>query len=145
MSDTENQVIEDVEVSATAAAPGELTIEDAIQGVLRNALLANGLARGLREAVKALCSGQAQVCILCDSVTEGSYLKLIEALCNEPERSIPLVKVSDAKKLGEWVGLFQLDRDGQPRKVVGCSCVVIKDWGVDSDERTALLNYFESE
>lgn len=35
-------------------------------------------------------------------------------------------KVDDNKKLGEWVGLCQIDRDGKPRKVVGCSCVVVK-------------------
>lgn len=37
-----------------------------------------------------------------------------------------LFKVDDNKKLGEWVGLCQIDRDGKPRKVVGCSCVVVK-------------------
>ena len=131
MSDTEIDNVE-VEVAATNAAPGEITIEEAIKGVLRNALVHQGLARGLREAVKALSSGEAQVCILCESVTEASYAKLVEALCNEPEQSIPLIKVADGKQLGEWAGLCQLDRDGTARKVVGCSCVVIKDWGVDS-------------
>ncbi len=37
-----------------------------------------------------------------------------------------LLKVDDNKKLGEWVGLCKIDREGKPRKVVGCSCVVIK-------------------
>lgn len=36
------------------------------------------------------------------------------------------VKVDDNKKLGEWVGLCKIDREGKPRKVVGCSCVVVK-------------------
>ncbi len=36
------------------------------------------------------------------------------------------MKVDDNKKLGEWVGLCKIDREGKPRKVVGCSCVVIK-------------------
>ena len=143
MSDTEIDNVE-VEVAATNAAPGEITIEEAIKGVLRNALVHQGLARGLREAVKALSSGEAQVCILCESVTEASYAKLVEALCNEPEQSIPLIKVADGKQLGEWAGLCQLDRDGTARKVVGCSCVVIKDWGVGSAERQTLLNYFQS-
>lgn len=35
-------------------------------------------------------------------------------------------KVDDNKKLGEWVGLCKIDREGKPRKVVGCSCVVVK-------------------
>lgn len=147
MSDVENPPVEnqEVEVAADSAAPGEISIEDAIQGALRNSLIHFGLARGLRESVKALSSGQAQVCILVESVDEAGYLKLIEALCAEPEQSVPLIKVSDAKALGQWAGLCQLDRDGNARKVVGCSCVVIKDWGVDSPERNVLLNYFQSE
>ena len=76
---------------------------------------------------------------LCDSVTEESIIKLVEALCNEPEEKIPLIKVSDAKLLGEWAGLCQLDRDGNARKVVGASCVVVKNWGADSDEKKHLV------
>lgn len=36
------------------------------------------------------------------------------------------MQVDDNKKLGEWVGLCKIDREGKPRKVVGCSCVVVK-------------------
>lgn len=36
------------------------------------------------------------------------------------------IQVDDNKKLGEWVGLCKIDREGKPRKVVGCSCVVVK-------------------
>lgn len=38
-----------------------------------------------------------------------------------------------------------LDREGNARKVVNCSCVVVKDWGEESQERSILLNYFSSE
>lgn len=38
-----------------------------------------------------------------------------------------------------------LDREGNARKVVNCSCVVVKDWGEESQERTLLLNYFQTE
>lgn len=38
-----------------------------------------------------------------------------------------------------------LDREGNARKVVNCSCVVVKDWGEESQERSILLNYFQSE
>lgn len=30
------------------------------------------------------------------------------------------------EELGEWVGLCKIDKDGKPRKVVKCSCVVVK-------------------
>lgn len=38
-----------------------------------------------------------------------------------------------------------LDREGNPRKVVNCSCVVVRDWGEESQERSILLNYFQTE
>lgn len=40
--------------------------------------------------------------------------------------TLTLFQVDDNKKLGEWVGLCKIDREGKPRKVVGCSCVVVK-------------------
>lgn len=36
------------------------------------------------------------------------------------------IKVDNNKKLGEWAGLCKIDKDGKARKIVGCSCVVIK-------------------
>lgn len=148
MSDTEEvppQEVEEVEVAVEQSAPGSMSIEDALQGVLRKALIHDGLARGLREATKALSAREAHVCVLVDSVDEEAYPKLVEALCNETDTPIPLIKLADAKKLGEWAGLCQLDREGNPRKVVGCSCVVVKNWGEDSEERKVLLDYFNSQ
>ncbi len=43
------------------------------------------------------------------------------------------------------VSVGVLDREGNARKVVNCSCVVVKDWGEESQERSILLNYFQSE
>jgi len=47
----------------------------------------------------------------------------------------------------DWANRFtgQLDREGNARKVVNCSCVVVKDWGEESQERSVLLNYFQTE
>lgn len=42
-----------------------------------------------------------------------------------------------------WIGV--LDREGNARKVVNCSCVVVRDWGEESQERSILLNYFQTE
>ncbi|KAK7208087.1 50S ribosomal protein L30e-like protein [Myxozyma melibiosi] len=145
MSDTEEVIAAEEIVEVEASAPaGGMTVEEALKGVLRKALIHDGLARGLREASKALGRREAHLAVLCDSCDEESYVKLIEALCAEPENKIPLIKVSDSKKLGEWAGLCVLDREGNARKVVGASCVVVKDWGEQSAERDFLLQYFES-
>ena len=36
------------------------------------------------------------------------------------------IQVDDNKKLGEWAGLCKIDKEGKARKIVGCSCVVVK-------------------
>ncbi|KAF7352483.1 40S ribosomal protein S12 [Mycena venus] len=115
--------VEEVEVPQEAPK-GKLSVEDALQQVLKNALVHDGLARGLRECTKALDKRQAHLCVLVETCTEAEYIKLIEALC--AEHKINLIKVGDAKVLGTWAGLCKIDREGNPRKVVGCSCVVVK-------------------
>ena len=113
----------EVEVAEVAVEKsGPMSVEDALQEVIKNALVHDGLARGLRECAKALDKREAHLCVLVETVTEGEstfslievesraermgvaeYLKLIEALC--AEHSIQLIKVSDAKVLGQWAGL----------------------------------------
>lgn len=148
MSDVEEtpadvQVEETTEEVAPAPASGSLSIEDALQQVLKKALIHDGLARGLREAAKALDRNQAHLCVLCETCNEAEYIKLIEALCNKHD--INLLKVSDPKTLGTWAGLCKIDREGNPRKVVGSSCVVVRDYGEDSEGLNVLLEYFKSQ
>ena len=76
---------------------------DALKGVLKLALIHDGLARGLREASKALDRRQAHMCVLNENCEEEAYKKLVVALCKE--HSIPLIQVPDGKQLGEWAGL----------------------------------------
>lgn len=168
MSDAGDEIQVDapaeVEAVVTDAPKGKLSLEDALQvslskkysvtmisktksillqqQVLKNALVHDGLARGLRECAKALDKRQAHLCVLVETVTEAEYLKLIEALC--AEHKINLIKVGDAKVLGTWAGLCKIDREGNPRKVVGCSCVVVKDYGVESEGLNVLLDYFKN-
>ena len=122
-------------------------------------MIHDGLARGLRECAKALDKRQAHLCVLVETCTEAEYLKLIEAL--RAEHKINLIKVrtfndrvrlgltslrqvGDAKVLGTWAGLCKIDREGNPRKVVGCTCVVVKDYGVESEGLHVLLDYFKN-
>ncbi|KAI9785157.1 MAG: Set3 complex subunit with deacetylase activity, meiotic-specific repressor of sporulation proteins [Geoglossum umbratile] len=135
---------EEVDVAADASAgKGQMSVLDALKGVLKLALIHDGLARGLREASKSLCRAQAHMCVLNEACEEEAYKKLVVALCSH--HKIPLIKVPDGKQLGEWAGLCVLDREGNARKVVNCSCVVVRDWGEESQERSILLNYFQTE
>ena len=84
------------------------------------------------ESVKALDRREAHLCVLASNCDEPNYVKLIEALCQE--HNIKLVRVDDNKKLGEWVGLCKLDKDGKARKVVRCSCCVVRDFGDEAQQ-----------
>lgn len=82
-----------------------MTTLEALKGVLKIALIHDGLARGLREASKALDRRQAHMCVLNEGCEEEAYKKLVVALCGEHD--IPLIKVPDGKMLGEWAGLCE--------------------------------------
>ena len=95
---------DEVEVAAdTTASKGQMSVIEALKGVLKLALIHDGLARGLREASKALDRRQAHMCVLNENCEEEAYKKLVVALCSE--HKIPLIKVPDGKQLGEWAGL----------------------------------------
>ena len=68
------------------------------------------------------------------------------------------MKVEDKKKLGEMVGLCKIDKEGNPRKVVGCSCVVVKviphhlsllliaqDYGEEGEALQVLLDHLKKQ
>ena len=135
--------VEVTEVAVESIAKGSMTVEESLQQVLKTALVHDGLARGIRESVKALDSRQAQLAVLAESCNEAEYVKLIEALC--AEHKINLIKVSDAKQLGEWSGLCKIDREGESKKVVGASCVVVKEFGQDSEAMNVLMEHFKSQ
>lgn len=75
---------------------------------------------------------------LSESCDEANYKKLVKALC--AEKNIPLYDVPDSKKLGEWAGLCKIDSDGNARKVVGASVVVVHDYGDESEGLNWLRN-----
>lgn len=132
----------DVVIAASDVAPiSTITVEEALIQVLQRSLAHDGLARGLREGVKALDRKHAHLCILSESCDQEEYVKLVTALC--AEHSIDLVKVPDAKKLGEWVGLCKIDKNGDAQKVVGCSCVVVREFGEESEAMHVLLEHLK--
>jgi small subunit ribosomal protein S12e len=66
--------VEEVEVAAVEDKSGPMSVEDALQEVIKTALVHDGLARGLREATKALDKKEAHLCVLVETVTEGELL-----------------------------------------------------------------------
>ncbi len=128
---------------AAPAAPREaMDINTAVQVVLKKALSHDGLSRGLHEAARAIEKGQAQLCILAEDCNEAAYKKLIEALC--AEHNVNLISVPENKQLGQWAGLCKIDEAGEARKVVGCSCAVVTDYGEESDGLAVLTEYLKS-
>lgn len=97
----------------------------------------------MRESAKALDRNEAALCILANNCDEESYKKLVEALC--ARRNLPIIQVESNKDLGQWVGLCQIDKDGNPRKVVSCSCVVIAEVGTDLASYEFLEKYIQSQ
>ncbi|XP_071527245.1 small ribosomal subunit protein eS12 [Panulirus ornatus] len=135
MSDVEG------DVSVPMAVGGSMDLNTAVQEVLKQALMENGLAHGLHEAVKALDKRKAVLCLLANNCDEPGYSKLVEALCQEHQ--IRLLKVDSNKMLGEWAGLCKIDREGKARKVVGCSCVVVTDHGKETQAYDVVNEYFK--
>ncbi|MBA0764468.1 hypothetical protein Gotri_013817, partial [Gossypium trilobum] len=111
-----------------AAVIGEpMDINTALPLVIRKSKAHSGLARGLHEAAKAIEKHNAHLCVIADDCDQPDYVKLVKALC--ADHNVKMLRAPSAKALGEWAGLCKIDSEGKARKVVGCSCVVVKDYG----------------
>jgi len=108
------------ETMEVAAESGSMNIEEALQEVLKKALIYDGLRRGLHECAKALDRRAARLCCLASDCDNEEY-----------------------KKLGEWVGLAKINQDGSARKIVRCSCAVITEYGEDSAALSVVLDYIK--
>ncbi|KAF3789777.1 40S ribosomal protein S12 [Nymphaea thermarum] len=126
-----------------APALGEpMDIMTALQLVLKKSLAHDGLARGLHEGAKIIEKHAAQLCVLAEDCNQPDYVKLVRALC--ADHNVSLITVPSAKTLGEWAGLCKIDSEGKARKVVGCSCVVVKDYGEESEGLHIVQEYVKS-
>ncbi|KAL0335254.1 UNVERIFIED_CONTAM: 40S ribosomal protein S12 [Sesamum calycinum] len=131
------------EAPAPAPALGEpMDTMTALQLVLRKSRAHGGLARGLHEAAKVIEKHAAQLCVLAEDCDQADYVKLVKALC--ADHNVSLITVPSAKTLGEWAGLCKIDSEGKARKVVGCSCVVVKDYGEESEGLHIVQEYVKS-
>mmetsp|Transcript_1607 Transcript_1607/g.6642 ORF Transcript_1607/g.6642 Transcript_1607/m.6642 type:complete len:144 (-) Transcript_1607:118-549(-) len=139
----EEEATTEVEQTTEETSSEPMDLMAALQMVLKKALAEDGLHRGLREACKAIESRKALLCVLAQDCDQADYTKLIQALCNEV--NVHLIRVPQAVQLGEWAGLCKLDADGSARKVVKCSCVVVSDYGEESEGLRVLQNFLNSD
>ena len=93
----------------------------------------------MNEVVKSLDRKDAQLCILADNCEEQKYKQLVEAFC--AQNNIPIVHIDDRKKIGEWVGYYKKDEEGNIRKLRGASSAAIKDFGESTAALEYVLNY----
>lgn len=117
-------------------------LTEAIPSVLKKALMHDGLVRGLKEVVKAIDGRRVVCCFLAQSCEEEAYKLLVKSLCKE--YNVPVIQVPNAKDLGEWSGLCQIDKEGKPRNIVGAACVAITDYGEESPALNFLQQHIEN-
>uniref|UniRef100_A0A6V3IXB3 40S ribosomal protein S12 n=1 Tax=Lotharella globosa TaxID=91324 RepID=A0A6V3IXB3_9EUKA len=131
------EVDEGMDVEPEIKDEGPMDPMEALHICLQKSMHHDGLARGLREVVKALDRKVAHLCVLSKSCDEPSYVKLVQSLCKQ--HKIPIIQVPDSKTLGEWVGLCTINEEGEAEKVVGCSSAAIVNWGQPSKAKEVLL------
>ncbi|XP_045144663.1 40S ribosomal protein S12-like [Echinops telfairi] len=116
-----------------------MDVHTALQEGLKTALVHDGPARGNVDAAKAL--EQRHLCVLASTCDEPVDVQWVDALC--ARHHVDRIQVDDRQKLGEWAGLCTTDRAGKPRKGVGCSCAVVKDYGKESQAKDVTEEYFK--
>ncbi|XP_010459128.1 PREDICTED: 40S ribosomal protein S12-1 [Camelina sativa] len=130
-------------VAEPAAIPEDMDVNTALELTLRKARAHGGVVRGLHECAKLIEKRVAQLCVLAEDCNQPDYVKLVKALC--ADHNINLLTVPSAKTLGEWAGLCKIDSEGNARKVVGCSCLVVKDYGEETTALNIVKKHIESQ
>merc|ERR1712094_162458 len=111
---------EEEEVVVEEEEEEEITdLISAIKKVLKNAMISDGVVRGLHGVAKALDAKKAQVCFLAENCSEPAYKKLVQALC--AEHAVPLVEGATTRTRPVGGAL----QGGQGRQSPqGCRCVL---------------------
>ncbi|KAG8346924.1 putative Ribosomal protein L7Ae L30e S12e Gadd45 family [Trypanosoma vivax] len=128
-------VVKNETVDVTDVEPQN--IQEAIGIVVRKALEANGLVRGLSEVARALDRRTAHMCILAADCEDEEYKQLIKALASQA--NIDFIEVDSREELARWAGLQRTKSDSSV-KTMKCSCVAIRDFGEQTKALHMLLD-----
>ena len=130
---------------AVAEVDEPLSPNVALKRVLKQALVHDGLKRGLREAAKELDRRVVKLCCLASDCNEPEYTRVVQALCEKGQEGspCPLIMVKTREELGEWAGLCKIDAEGNATSVVKTSCVVVTDFGPETEALAYLLDHIK--
>lgn len=98
-----------------------------LTAVCKEALLHDGLKRGLHEVAHVLDNHTGKLCLLAEDCDKPEYTALIQALCEES--GTPLQTIESRDTLGDIVGLGS--QCGGSKGGVKCTCAVITNFGRD--------------
>ena len=136
LDDENNDMEVDVEPEVEVTS---YTEQEALEQVLKKALLHDGLRRGLHECAKALDRKSARLCLLAKDCDHDGYVQLVRCLCESTDTK--LLTVDSREQLGELCGLYKIKADGSGKKINKCSVAVVTDYGEESNALTVLLDY----
>ncbi|MES1913009.1 MAG: hypothetical protein MHM6MM_005245 [Cercozoa sp. M6MM] len=131
------------EVPVTEEAPKVLTTDEALEQTLKISLASGGVARGAKEAIKALDRGVGKLCLLASDCDKPEIEKLVRALCEA--RNVPIM-LNTRQEIGRMCGQTRvLVETGEVKKIIGCSVAVITKYGRQTDARSMLLQHLASQ
>ncbi|XP_057996970.1 40S ribosomal protein S12-like [Hevea brasiliensis] len=128
----------------TPAPLGEaMDLMTALQLVLRKSLAHGGLIRGLHEGAKVIEKHAAQLCVLCNG-SEVPHSYSWPLLLLAVGKAVTSCLLPYGANQCESVQLCKIDSEGKARKVVGCSCVVVQDYGEESEALSVVQQHIKS-
>ena len=114
----------DEEDTGMVDAPVQDTLYDNLKAVCKEALLHDGLKRGLHEVCHVLDNHTGKLCLLAEDCDKEEYVTLINALAEEG--GCPVQPIESREVLGDIVGLGKQCSENKPVK---CTCAVITVFG----------------
>ena len=143
MSEEEMEVTPTEEVETTEENTTVMNETEALKKVLKNALIFDGLRRGLHECARILHRKEALLCVLSEECDNDEYKTLVKTLCEEG--NIPLICLPSGEDIAKWCGICKTDADGNVKKAPKCSVAVIEDPGEKSSEWDYLMTYIHNQ